>query len=208
VHWGQPTVAAVRPAAPRAFASANLASLHSLISFCDGPLEETRLNATLGYPVIAASDGQRYLQTHPVLGRVVGARLPQVVPAGTERLWIHLSNDHPLASRTEFIAAVLPEPIELPVDAWLAGLDLGAYQGGLSVTDLPEGGLVARVQLKPASAFTMDIGLLRPSAAPSTLYLLARALEASVSYGWCRWHLLGLAFDSSAQPLPMAKGRD
>ncbi len=65
---------------------ADFASLYSFVTFADGPFQEKEVNEKSGLPVLQITDGDEFLQTNTVSGRVVAARLESFVPAGMQRL--------------------------------------------------------------------------------------------------------------------------
>lgn len=203
ITWSQPRLEMADAVAPRAFASARFATLYSAISYCDGPLEELRLNGELGYPIVSISDGHPYLQTHPVPGKIVGARIADIIPIGTERIWLDIANVHPKADTIEFIAAVLPDIEERGVEEWLDALQLPAY-ADYAVTDLDNGGLLARVSMAPGTYRTLDLQLRAPLDRQGQLYCLVNCIGASNRFGWCRWNAMALSLDAHHPVLPIS----
>lgn len=186
IAWSPPQLIRDAAAAPVALASARFASLANAVSFCDGPAEELRVNAAQGFSSIAVADGTSYLQTHPIVGRLSGARLPRLIPYGTTSVWIDIENARATAAPFEFFAIISPTVREEPVDVWMASLQLPAYRG-LSIVERPDA-FVARTVLKGGTPFVFRLELSAPLPYDGTLYCLVKPTTADASYGWCRWH--------------------
>ena len=201
VEWS--SIRLVSPEARRlnSYASAQFASLHSAIDFCDGPQAEQSLNIEVGFAVVAASDGNGYMQTHPVQDRIVGARLDSVVPLGTTRLWVDIANAHPSADTIEFVLAVRRDVLEGKTQDWIRGLALPPHDG-MAVTDLDGGDIIVRVLMAPGSSRALDIMLPQPLAFQGQLYCLVDSTGRSNRFGWCRWNAIGFAVDAE-QALPL-----
>lgn len=195
IAWLPPELVRAEAATPVAFASARFASLANAISFCDGTAEETRINAAQGFATIAVADGTGYLQTHPIVGRVAGARLPRLIPYGTTSIWIDIENARATAAPFEFFAVISPTVRQEPIDEWMGSLQLPEYRG-VSIIERPDV-FVARTVLTGGTSFVFRLGLSAPLPHDGTLYCLVRPTTADASYGWCRWHRIVVGLPAS-----------
>lgn len=179
---------------PPSFAVARFATLRGAMDYCDGPRQEELINSEVGFAVLSAGDGQPFMQTHPVAERVIGAVFPQLVPLGTNRIWVDVENAHPKADSIEFILAVRKELLKETAQDWLAAMSL-SKSGSLTIADLPGGDVLARITIAPGTAQTLDIQLRAPLSRQSHLYCLVNGIGSSSRYGWCRWNSIAFAID-------------
>jgi hypothetical protein len=151
--------------------------------------------------VVAASDGSPSLQTHPVVDRIVGARLDSIVPLGTRRLWLEIANVHPRADTIEFILAIRRYPIMGKTEDWIRGLALPPCDEQV-ITDIEGEGIIFRVLMAPGSNRAFDVILPAPMDFQGHLYCLVDGTGRSNRFGWCRWNAIGFAVDAE-QVLPL-----
>jgi hypothetical protein len=176
-----------------------LASLANLIGYADGPIVEQEMNRRLGFAILSATDGDPYLQTHPVEGQVVAAHLGAFVPKGMQRFWIEISNDHESASDTEFGVLVTPDVVSENFTSHFARHGLEALADD-RLHRLQDGSYLKKTNLRAAERATLDVFLTQPLARHSHLYLYVRPCGNSVAYGWCRWHRLAMTILSEVAP--------
>jgi hypothetical protein len=191
VYWRN--VALVLRAKPHrlTYRFSHFASLYSLIAFADGPFLESEINRKSGFAVVAVSDGDRFLQTHPLLDRIVAVRLDAFVPAGLQRLWIEIGNDHEAASPTEFGVLITPDIIDRDFTEFFAGEGY-AELGDDQTHALPDGRILKKTVLQGGEQTILDLFFSAPLQRGGHLYLYVRNRSESVQFGWCRWHRVAL----------------
>jgi hypothetical protein len=179
----------------------HFASLYSQIAFADGPFRESEINRKSGFAVVAISDGDRFLQTHPLLERIVAVRLDAFVPAGLQRLWIEIGNDHEAASPTEFGILITPEIVDRDFTEFFAGEGY-AELGDDQTHALPDGRILKKMMLRGGEQATLDLFFAAPLARGGHLYLYVRNRSESVQFGWCRWHRVAMTILAGDAPPP------
>lgn len=177
----------------------HLAALSNQIQYADGPIAENALNKQLGFPVLATTDGDQYLQTHPVEDHVVAVRLDSFVPAGMQRLWIEISNHHERASPTEFGVLLSSSLIEMEFSEHYANRGYGALSDDW-LHSLPDGGFLKKTVLQALEKATLEIFLTEPLNAGAHLYLFVKTRSGGAQYGWCRWHRLAMTIFAPQRP--------
>ena len=185
--WRSVTLRTDRKPYRQTYRFAHLASLANQIQNADGPIAE----AERGFRELSITEGDRFLQTHPMSDRAVAARLHSFAPKGLLRFWTDISIDHPEASATEFGVLLTPRLVTGEFGRFYEESRFAALADD-ALHVLPDGSLVKKKLLRPGERGWIDITLLEPLRETCHLYLFVKLRGGSAAFGWCRWHRLAM----------------
>jgi hypothetical protein len=141
----------------------------------------------LGFAVLDISDTEDFMQTHPMVDRMTGARGFGILPSGLTRVAAEVATAHPQGPVAEYGLFV--------VERGLGGETPLAFEEALTsyLQGEPAPSSVrafAKVVAPPGRRERIVIDLDEPLQEPMDLIFTVRTLSDHVSFAWCRWFFL------------------
>ncbi|HEV2602653.1 MAG TPA: DUF6212 domain-containing protein [Microvirga sp.] len=159
--------------------------LKTRVAYVSGSAEAVRLSSSLGFSVLDISDTQNFMQIHPMLDRITGARGVGLLPSGVRRIAAEVMTAHPQGPITEYGLLVVRRGFgsEAPLafEEMLASVLDGGEQPA-SVLGL------TRVEAHPGRSERLILDFDEPLSEPADLICTVRTLSAHINYAWCRWY--------------------
>jgi hypothetical protein len=166
-----------------------LPELKPRLTYLSGAGEALRLAAELGFSVLDISDTQNFMQTHPLLDRISGARGTGLLPSGLRRVEAELMTAHPLGPITEYGLIVVERQAGRDNPQAFEELLTSCLEGGPSSPGIIG---LSRVEARPGQMERIDLRLDHPLTTPADLIFTVRTLSGHISFAWCRWYSLSL----------------
>ncbi|MCB8839395.1 DUF6212 domain-containing protein [Aurantimonas sp. VKM B-3413] len=170
--------------------------LKSRLGYLFGDTEGLRVSGELGFSALDISDVENFMQTHPLPGRVSGARGRAILPSGLIRVAARFGTAHLQGPDAEYgLVLVRRDAGEADPLAFSEALSDFVETGFRQAPDFVIAG--AHLAVEPGPAHMLALDLDEPLAQPADLVLTVRSLSDHTNFGWCRWYALDLVV---AQP--------